>query len=45
MLKRMREELWTDPRGGLAFRLNQAADNTPECHGETLRKIITGTTK
>ena len=32
-------------RGGLAFRFNQLADTSRECHGEALRIIITGTAK
>jgi hypothetical protein len=45
MLGRMRTELWSDSAGGLAFRFNQLADTSRECHGEALRTIIIGIAK
>lgn len=45
MLEKMRTELWSDSAGGLAFRFNQLADTSRECHGEALKTIITGIAK
>ena len=45
MLEKMRAELWSNPKEGLAFHFGELADAARECHKDALRKIVIGAPK